>query len=74
MLILPPLLKDSVAAPLLSAYYPDCVGMSPSCTSTHRFLGESSVVKMEHLKTPPTIAGKICFLLRCFSVVSGIEM
>ncbi|XP_010621224.1 lysine-specific histone demethylase 1B isoform X2 [Fukomys damarensis] len=36
MLILPPLLKDSVAAPLLSAYYPDCVGMSPSCTSTNR--------------------------------------
>ncbi|XP_077209162.1 lysine-specific histone demethylase 2 [Paroedura picta] len=57
MLILPPLLKDSVAAPLLSAYYPDCVGMSPSCTSTHRSLGESNAVKMEHLKTPPTIAG-----------------
>ncbi|XP_060100139.1 lysine-specific histone demethylase 2 [Heteronotia binoei] len=57
MLILPPLLKDSVAAPLLSAYYPDCVGMSPSCTSTHRSLGESNTVKMEHLKTPPTIAG-----------------
>nr|XP_044992336.1 lysine-specific histone demethylase 1B isoform X3 [Jaculus jaculus] len=36
MLIQPPLLKDSVAAPLLSAYYPDCVGMSPSCTSTNR--------------------------------------
>uniref|UniRef100_A0A8D2J4D3 L-amino-acid oxidase n=1 Tax=Varanus komodoensis TaxID=61221 RepID=A0A8D2J4D3_VARKO len=59
MLILPPLLKDSVAAPLLSAYYPDCVGMSPSCTSTHRLLGESNAVKMEHLKTPPTIAGKL---------------
>ncbi|XP_048363646.1 lysine-specific histone demethylase 1B [Sphaerodactylus townsendi] len=57
MLILPPLLKDSMAAPLLSAYYPDCVGMSPSCTSTHRSLGESNAVKMEHLKTPPTIAG-----------------
>ncbi|XP_063155016.1 lysine-specific histone demethylase 2 isoform X1 [Candoia aspera] len=57
MLILPPLLKDSVAAPLLSAYYPDCVGMSPSCTSTHRLVGESSVIKMEHLKTPPSIAG-----------------
>ncbi|XP_062836737.1 lysine-specific histone demethylase 2 isoform X2 [Anolis carolinensis] len=39
MLILPPLLKDSVAAPWLSAYYPDCVGMSPSCTSTHRLIG-----------------------------------
>ncbi|XP_077789365.1 lysine-specific histone demethylase 2 isoform X2 [Podarcis muralis] len=57
MLILPPLLKDSVAAPLLSAYYPDCVGMSPSCTSTHRLVGESNAIKMEHLKTPPTIAG-----------------
>ncbi|KAH0617900.1 hypothetical protein JD844_016619 [Phrynosoma platyrhinos] len=57
MLILPPLLKDSVAAPLLSAYYPDCVGMSPSCTSTHRLIGESNAVKMEHFKTLPTIAG-----------------
>ncbi|KAL7984475.1 hypothetical protein Chor_003045 [Crotalus horridus] len=57
MLILPPLLKDSVAAPLLSAYYPDCVGMSPSCTSTHRSVSESSVIKMENLKTPPSIAG-----------------
>ncbi|KAJ6664513.1 hypothetical protein lerEdw1_007170 [Lerista edwardsae] len=57
MLILPPLLKDSVAAPLLSAYYPDCVGMSPSCTSTHRSLGDSNAVKMEHLKPPPTIPG-----------------
>ncbi|XP_067268067.1 lysine-specific histone demethylase 2 isoform X3 [Chanodichthys erythropterus] len=30
MLILPPLFKDSPASPFLSAYYPDCVGMSPS--------------------------------------------
>ncbi|XP_034285126.1 lysine-specific histone demethylase 2 isoform X2 [Pantherophis guttatus] len=57
MLILPPLLKDSVAAPLLSAYYPDCVGMSPSCTSTQRSVSESSPMKMENLKTPPSIAG-----------------
>ncbi|XP_061903318.1 lysine-specific histone demethylase 2 isoform X1 [Entelurus aequoreus] len=32
MLILPPLFKDSPASPFLAAYYPDCVGMSPSCT------------------------------------------
>ncbi|MEQ2218605.1 hypothetical protein XENOCAPTIV_005562 [Xenoophorus captivus] len=30
MLILPPLLKESPAGVFLSAYYPDCVGMSPS--------------------------------------------
>lgn len=30
MLILPPLFKDSPASPFLVAYYPDCVGMSPS--------------------------------------------
>ncbi|XP_077666702.1 lysine-specific histone demethylase 2 isoform X2 [Eretmochelys imbricata] len=57
MLILPPLLKDSVAAPLLSAYYPDCVGMSPSCTSTNRLLGESNAVKVEHIKSAPNVAG-----------------
>ncbi|XP_056597117.1 lysine-specific histone demethylase 2 [Triplophysa dalaica] len=32
MLILPPLFKDSLASPFLSAYYPDCVGMSPSAS------------------------------------------
>uniref|UniRef100_A0A8D0AKV4 Lysine demethylase 1B n=1 Tax=Sander lucioperca TaxID=283035 RepID=A0A8D0AKV4_SANLU len=30
MLILPPLFKESPASPFLTAYYPDCVGMSPS--------------------------------------------
>uniref|UniRef100_A0A8C7FBX9 [histone-H3]-N(6),N(6)-dimethyl-L-lysine(4) FAD-dependent demethylase n=1 Tax=Oncorhynchus kisutch TaxID=8019 RepID=A0A8C7FBX9_ONCKI len=41
MLILPPLFKDSPANPFLTAYYPDCVGMSPSgstinaCSQTH---------------------------------------
>ncbi|XP_051948616.1 lysine-specific histone demethylase 2 [Xyrauchen texanus] len=33
MLILPPLFKESPASPFLSAYYPDCVGMSPSASS-----------------------------------------
>ncbi|XP_043089036.1 lysine-specific histone demethylase 1B isoform X4 [Puntigrus tetrazona] len=36
MLILPPLFKDSPASPFLSAYYPDCVGMSPSASPEHR--------------------------------------
>uniref|UniRef100_A0A7N6B4Y0 [histone-H3]-N(6),N(6)-dimethyl-L-lysine(4) FAD-dependent demethylase n=1 Tax=Anabas testudineus TaxID=64144 RepID=A0A7N6B4Y0_ANATE len=35
MLILPPLFKESPASPFLAAYYPDCVGMSPSgCPSS----------------------------------------
>ncbi|KAG8442358.1 hypothetical protein GDO86_011233 [Hymenochirus boettgeri] len=50
MLILPPLLKDSPAAQLLVAYYPDCVGMSPSCTSTNRLLGESHTDQLDHCK------------------------
>ncbi|XP_074063253.1 lysine-specific histone demethylase 2 isoform X3 [Macrotis lagotis] len=54
MLILPPFLKDSVAAPLLSAYYPDCVGMSPSCTSTNRVPNEASPEKAEHCKALPS--------------------
>uniref|UniRef100_A0A8C9APD2 [histone-H3]-N(6),N(6)-dimethyl-L-lysine(4) FAD-dependent demethylase n=1 Tax=Prolemur simus TaxID=1328070 RepID=A0A8C9APD2_PROSS len=57
MLILPPLLKDSVAAPLLSAYYPDCVGMSPSCTSTNRAAAGSNASpgKLEHSKAAPSV-------------------
>ncbi|XP_036203419.1 lysine-specific histone demethylase 1B isoform X7 [Myotis myotis] len=55
MLILPPLLKDSVAAPLLSAYYPDCVGMSPSCTSTNRAASDASPGKLEHAKAVPSV-------------------
>lgn len=66
MLIQPPLLKDSVAAPLLSAYYPDCVGMSPSCTSTHRAAvtatatGSASPGEMEPSKTAPASLGERC--------------
>ncbi|XP_068948580.1 lysine-specific histone demethylase 2 isoform X1 [Petaurus breviceps papuanus] len=55
MLIIPPFLKDSVAAPLLSAYYPDCVGMSPSCTSTNRDHSEVSPEKVEQYKTVPGV-------------------
>lgn len=40
MLILPPLFKDSPASPFLTAYYPDCVGMSPSGSSSNMSLGE----------------------------------
>ena len=58
MLILPPLLKDSVAAPLLSAYYPDCVGMSPSCASTHRTASSTSPGKLEHSKAVPSVLGE----------------
>lgn len=68
MLIQPPLLKDSVAAPLLSAYYPDCVGMSPSCTSTHRATvtaaptatGSASPGEMEPSKAAPSSLGERC--------------
>uniref|UniRef100_A0A665T8D3 [histone-H3]-N(6),N(6)-dimethyl-L-lysine(4) FAD-dependent demethylase n=1 Tax=Echeneis naucrates TaxID=173247 RepID=A0A665T8D3_ECHNA len=35
MLILPPLFKESPASPFLAAYYPDCVGMSPSGSSSN---------------------------------------
>ncbi|KAL0167392.1 hypothetical protein M9458_039236, partial [Cirrhinus mrigala] len=39
MLILPPLFKDSPASPFLSAYYPDCVGMSPSASPSNQAHG-----------------------------------
>lgn len=40
MLILPPLFKDSPANPFLTAYYPDCVGMSPSGSLSNMSLTE----------------------------------
>uniref|UniRef100_A0A3B3TN55 [histone-H3]-N(6),N(6)-dimethyl-L-lysine(4) FAD-dependent demethylase n=1 Tax=Poecilia latipinna TaxID=48699 RepID=A0A3B3TN55_9TELE len=44
MLILPPLLKESPAGAFLSAYYPDCVGMSPSGSpSKHHHFSSPSV-------------------------------
>ncbi|KAK2508789.1 hypothetical protein MC885_021142, partial [Smutsia gigantea] len=55
MLILPPLLKDSMAAPLLSAYYPDCVGMSPSCASTSRAACSTSPGKLEPSNAVPAV-------------------
>ncbi|KAG2467182.1 KDM1B demethylase, partial [Polypterus senegalus] len=48
MLILPPLLKDSPADPFLSAYYPDCVGMSPSGSPCSHAIHDMQ--KSEHLK------------------------
>ncbi|XP_028673397.1 lysine-specific histone demethylase 2 isoform X2 [Erpetoichthys calabaricus] len=56
MLILPPLLKDSPADPFLSAYYPDCVGMSPSGSPCSHAVHDMQ--KSEHLKIiHPQIAG-----------------
>uniref|UniRef100_A0A8C4F6N7 [histone-H3]-N(6),N(6)-dimethyl-L-lysine(4) FAD-dependent demethylase n=1 Tax=Dicentrarchus labrax TaxID=13489 RepID=A0A8C4F6N7_DICLA len=40
MLILPPLFKESPASPFLAAYYPDCVGMSPSGSPCNMSLTE----------------------------------
>ncbi|CAM4641296.1 unnamed protein product [Leuciscus chuanchicus] len=50
MLILPPLFKDSPANPFLSAYYPDCVGMSPSAGPGNQ--------RQEHRRAaPPHVPG-----------------
>ncbi|CAG6009548.1 unnamed protein product [Menidia menidia] len=45
MLILPPLLKESPSSPFLAAYYPDCVGMSPS--------GSPGSVSLAELRADP---------------------
>ncbi|KAM5158411.1 lysine-specific histone demethylase 2 [Mantella aurantiaca] len=57
MLILPPLLKDSPAALLLAAYYPDCVGMSPSCTTTNRLHIEGKVEQGRDVSSNSAAAG-----------------
>ncbi|XP_030644941.1 lysine-specific histone demethylase 1B [Chanos chanos] len=55
MLILPPLLKDSPANPFLTAYYPDCVGMSPSASPSNYSHGE---LRAEHRRVvQPQIPG-----------------
>ncbi|KAM4689513.1 lysine-specific histone demethylase 2 isoform 1-T2 [Discoglossus pictus] len=54
MLILPPLLKDSPAAVMLAAYYPDCVGMSPSCTTTNWLIHEGHSRNPDHSKNSST--------------------
>lgn len=53
MLILPPLFKDSPASPFLAAYYPDCVGMSPSGSS-----GSPNELRADHCRAvQPQIPG-----------------
>ncbi|KAJ7991478.1 hypothetical protein DPEC_G00284290 [Dallia pectoralis] len=55
MLILPPLFKDSPASPFLTAYYPDCVGMSPSGSTSNLSHAE---LRAEHCRAiPPQIPG-----------------
>ncbi|CAB1320437.1 unnamed protein product [Coregonus sp. 'balchen'] len=50
MLILPPLFKDSPASPFLTAYYPDCVGMSPSGSTSNHSHAE---LRAEHCRAVP---------------------
>ncbi|KAE8282267.1 Lysine-specific histone demethylase 1B [Larimichthys crocea] len=55
MLILPPLFKESPASPFLAAYYPDCVGMSPSGSASNASLTE---LRADHCRAvQPQIPG-----------------
>ncbi|XP_073678158.1 lysine-specific histone demethylase 2 [Garra rufa] len=55
MLILPPLFKDSPASPFLSAYYPDCVGMSPSASPSNQAHGNQR--PEQRRAAPPHVPG-----------------